>query len=178
MKANVDAAIPVLKRLNYGYWGKITEYERNALVKWIAQFTMSFEFADRETAMIPQEVRTQFSETGELTGHWIIAIGSAIPVTGNEPVHHRGMVLIHEDGSTEPIQVTAFMFGMLFAVAIYSAFPTPDEMLLTMSDMRLSTIHPISNKSVERPFWQHNEGTVLVVVDSVSDAFTAWADNQ
>mgnify|MGYP000426180220 CR=1 FL=1 len=177
MKANVDAAIPVLTRMNYGYWGLVTESERTALVRWIAQFCMSYEFADRETVMIPQAVRTQFAKNGELAGHWIIAIGVALPVTGQEPIYHRGMGLVGPDGSVEPIQVTVFMFGMLFAAAVYSAVKIPKKLVTTVSDMRLTTIYPPKKSGVIRPTWQHSEYTIPVVTNALSDAFIDWEDS-
>jgi len=178
MKANVDAAIPTLTRMNYGYWGKITDYEAATLTRWIAQFSMSFEFADRDTVMIPQSVRTEFSKTNQLTGNWVIAIGVAMPVTGKEPAFHRALGLTHTDGETEPVQVTAFMFGMLLAVSFYSHFPTPSPVFSAISDMKLSVIFPLPSNGVVRPTWRHSEETVPIVVDAITAALSKWAETR
>lgn len=177
MKANVDAAIPILTRMNYGYWGKISSIETEALARWIAQFAMSFEFADRETVMIPQSVRSHFAETTRLAGHWIIAIGNAAPTDGSDPIYHRALGIMENGEITGPVQITAFMFGMLFCLAIYSSFPTPPELQRSIFDMKLCTIYPLSDKPIEKPYWRHSEVTVPIVVDAMSDAFSRWLEN-
>lgn len=177
MKANVDAAIPILTRMNYGYWGKISNLETQALVRWIAQFAMSFEFADRETVMIPQAVRSHFAETTQLAGHWIIAIGNAEPTDGSDPIYHRALGIMEGDKITGPAQITAFMFGKLFCLAIYSSFQTPPDVLRAVSDMKLCSIYPFSDKNIEKPYWRHSEITVPIVVDAISDATVKWAES-
>jgi hypothetical protein len=175
MKSNLDSAIPILKRLHDGYWGHVTEPEAAILVRWIAQFTMSYEFADRETVMIPQAIRTEFAMRNSLSGHWVAAIGIATPATGSEPVHHRAISLRHPDGREEPMQVTVLMFGRLIAMSVYSAFPTPNTVFTAISEMSLAIIHP-PGSVVLRPSWGHNEETVPLVVQAVSNAFSKWID--
>jgi hypothetical protein len=169
MKANLDAAMPILKRLHDGYWGNVTDAEAVKLSRWFIQFTMSYEFADRETVAVPQEVRTQFAIEGSISGYWVIAIGVATPVTGREPVYHRSLALRFPDGREEPFQVTALMFGRLIALSVYSTFPTPIAVLSAVSDMSLAVIHP-SQTEICRPSWGHNEETVPVIVQAITDA--------
>jgi hypothetical protein len=175
MKSNVDAAIPILKRLHDGYWGKINEDETAKLARWIAQLSMSHEFADRETVMIPQEVRTKFAMQNELLGNWVVAIGIATPTDGSEPLYHRALSLVRPDGREENMQITVVMFGRLLAMSVYSEFPTPSTIFTAVSEMSLAVIHPLEH-DVVGPSWGHNEETVSIVVQAVTDAFKKWTD--
>ena len=167
-----DAAQAALIRMNYGYWGDVSEDEIASLSRWIALFTMSHEFADRETVCIPSHVRKAFSQGAELDSDWLIAIGYAVPKIGNDPVFHRAFRFTNEDGQQAMIQVTIFMFGMLFCLCYHSVAGTPERIYQVVHNSRLAIIHP-QGERICKPNWVHDESSIDIIMEGMSDAIRA-----
>ena len=170
MSNTVKAAEPILTRMGYGYWGTVTAEEATALARWIAQFTMSQEFSDRETVCIPQHVRSDFAKGVELNSDWLIAIGYAFSGARTEPVHHRAFRLTSEDSmAAAMIQCSVFLFGKLICLCYHSVAGTPERLHRMAQDMKLSIIHPAPAK-IEKPYWMHDDRSVALIIEAMTDA--------
>lgn len=178
MKANVDAAIPALTQMGYGYWGAIDCDQGEILAKWITQFSMSYEFADEKTVAVPAEERFTFSQTGKVSENWLVAIGYAEPKTNREPILHRRMAYIQaQTGQAKLLQSTSFLFGKLVCLAFYSEIGVPLAATRSMADAHLAVIHPWPAKGIRKPFWAHDENAVEFITDILTDALMASAGN-
>lgn len=175
MKNNVDAAIPILTRLNYGK-GIIQSEEFDVLAHWIAQFTMSYEFADRKSAMIPQYVRSDFARSSILRGYWVIALAFVSKISGKEPVFHKAMARLNKNAPADYMQATTFMFGKLIAFSFFSQIPTPPPIFLTLASMGLITIYPHPPLGVCQPNFLHDDESVFEVMDAVSESVRYWIE--
>lgn len=175
MSMIVEAARPVLTRMNYGYWGRVTTGEAAALSRWIAMFTMSFEFADRETVCVPQHVREEFARGDDLGPDWLIAIGFATPRTGLEPAAHRAFRLSIESGHEAMIQCTVFLCGRLICMSNHSVAGCPERLHRMAEDMKLCVIHP-PGAEIIKPLWEHDESSVDMIIQSMSDAIS-WRND-
>lgn len=166
MSDNIDTIIPLLKRMNYGYWGDISESDLRNLARWIAQFTMSYEFADRETVCVSQPERSAFACGEELSDNWAIAIGNALPLVGNDPVYHRALgVDDNKNGREKRSKIAIFMFGMLFCACVYSETHLSPEVFRAFSNVQLVTIHPPTGQVVRKPRWQHHESDMPLIIN-------------
>lgn len=171
MSRVVDRARPVLTRMNYGYWGAVSGEEVAALSRWIAMFTMSFEFADRETVCIPQHVREEFARGDDLGPDWLIAIGFVTPRTGLEPAIHRAFRFSIDSGHEAMIQCTVFIFGRLICLSNHSVAGCPPRLSRMAQDMKLCGIHP-APAVVAKPLWEHDESSVEMIIEAMSDAIS------
>ncbi|MBG6116212.1 hypothetical protein IWY39_000016 [Sphingobium sp. JAI105] len=171
MKGIVDESIPLLKPLTSGYWGSISLESQYILAKWIALFTMSFEYADRDTVCVSQRERDDFRRTGILSENWDIAIGYVEGAPGVEPTFHRGIQLWGQpDWNGHRLgQITAFVFGKMIAVASYSEFTHQFSFEDYATRLGLVTIWPIkSGSSIKKPFRIHCDDSVYQIIEEFS----------
>jgi hypothetical protein len=174
MKRIVDAAIPVLTPLDFGYWGMISLEDQQKLASWITLFTMSFEFSDKETVCVSDDERNLFRESGIPTNHWNIAIGYGEPTAGVERTKHCAISLHpsnHWNGHRKS-QITAFFFGRLIALSYYSEIPYFDSFEPFARRHGLEPIWPPRDNDLRKPFRIHYDEAVEGLVADLSAALS------
>ncbi|MEZ5695338.1 MAG: hypothetical protein R3E18_02575 [Sphingomonadaceae bacterium] len=122
MKRILDEALPYLKKLTEGEWVAIGEAERIAVSNWLILFSMSWEFADVSTQVIPKNERERFRVEGLPTERWTIGIGRQDRYFDNVYKRTRGVgdpkvPIRPEDKRGMPL--TLMSFGHLVGVSCY-----------------------------------------------------------
>lgn len=121
MKASVDASIPILGPMTKGEWVDLDEDKQRILSAWIAQFVMTYEYADRRTICVSQEDRDFLRLNGFPSGRWDIAVGRADATMIHDHVFHRALIVDPNNVSGGiKSHVTSIMFGKLIGFATYN----------------------------------------------------------
>lgn len=155
----------------------LSENEQNIASSWITMFTMVVEFADIDTAVIPQLERLNFMKTEFPPKHWKIFIGRHDPA-GDHPAffNHFGILSVSiskSDGSTRihPIQSTGFTVGSLFVQSISidryteSNIEIPD--FSKLYDMR--QIFPYISDIKTKPFIKHDPQSREIISNKLAN---------
>ena len=168
MKDIVDRAIPIVGRMNYGYWGRIYEFEARALEHWVALFVMSYEFCDRSTVCISYDERQRFRLTSKLSDSWHIAIGYADISAWSDKTVHRAMRIIQEDGSESHACITVFLHGNLIALAFYCELNLWFDFKRVMLGIGLEVLSGRYGQ-ISKPFRVHSDYSVSGIVEYFSE---------
>lgn len=150
MKQIQDNAIQPLTRLSNGDWSELSVESQRAVSNWAAMFTMSYEFADKETVNISQAARTRFSEDQSLDDDWTISIGVSL-TAAKDCIGHRAMNAELEDGTVEPVQITAWDFGNLFIATICGPPQFNEKITAKLFNANMRVIRPFNSESLLKP---------------------------
>lgn len=174
MKAIVDAAIPILKPLDFGFWGNLSDEDQQKIASWIALYTMSFEFGDRETVCVSQTERFLFRESSVPSHHWRIAIGYGNFFRDIDWTIHRAMSIhpeISYDGHRKT-QITAFSHGHLVAMSYYSESILFEEFTKIVQRSGLEPIWPRRDTILTKPFQVKYDGDMEDLVNNLTAALS------
>jgi hypothetical protein len=150
MRSLQDQAIDVLTALSQGDWSDLSANKRRIVANWAAMFTVSYEFADKETVKIPVEERLRFSKDQSLGDDWLVAIGVA-DFPSPDSASHRAMSSVMSDGTRKPVQLTAWDFGELLLVTAYGPDVTLSKIAERVFWANLRTIHPERSAQPTKP---------------------------
>ena len=182
MKKIVDDAIPILTELSQDIWLELSDDSRRRLAAWIVLFTMSHEYADRETVCVSASDRDNFRKSGVPSSHWRIAIGRIEPVPDVDSGIHRAIELAPDVvwSGHRRSQVTAFVFGKLLAVSYYSECPFSFSFEAHAREMKLRTLWPHNDKFVVGPPELHADKNLETIVHNLTvaleDASTTFGE--
>lgn len=176
MKNIVDSAIPIMTRLSFGYWGRLSDDDRRTVANWATLFTMSFEYVDSRTVCVSQAERERFRSAGYPSNHWKVAIGFGEPNIDADRVTHRALALSDEFKMPHPnSQITAWFFGKLFIVTVYSELRIPFDWPTLCKRLSLAPIWPLDGKAVHKPFGTHGDGAIDDILTSIHRGFDTAA---
>lgn len=172
MKRIVDNSIPILKKIGEGHWELNSKEEQLALATWITLFSMSYEFADKETVCVSEYERRAFAKSSVPSGHWRLAIGYVESTPGREVTLHRAMRIhpdIEWDGHRKS-QITCFVFGLMIAFAYYAEFSTIYEFEWFARANGLAPLWPLPN-DLRKPLRVHSDESVNELIQVFSMTF-------
>lgn len=176
MKHIVDNAIPIMTRLSFGYWGRLSDDDRCTIANWATLFTMSYEFVDFRTVCVSQAERELFRSAGRPSKQWKIAIGFGEPNIDADRVTHRALALSAEYKMADPnSQITVWFFGKLIIVTMYSKFLIPLDWSTLSKRLALAPLWPLDGMAVQKPFGIHGDGAIDEILTAVHTGFDAAA---
>jgi len=180
LKKIVDDAIPVIRPMIHGYWGNPDIDNLKKLSNWMIMFTISNEYLDPSTVVIPQEERYRFRKENSSNENWMIAIGNCIPMDGSEPSVHRSMYYENDKGENEYFQITVAAFGNIIFTTLYASITSYNDLELknyfkdTVKNMGFSLISPFEDDRLIRPHRSHFEHDVHSIMDEFSMRLQAY----
>lgn len=169
MKRIVDESIPILTPLGRGEWFNLTSQQRITLASWIVMFSMSHEFADKETAVVSFGERQAFSHNGQPSENWCVAIGRFEPHIFRDLVFHRALLVRTGLGEHAKGQVTAFEFGNLLMVSFYSETRPASNLTNWFRSLGLHPLWPLAHSDIRKPFIAFTYGAQDLVVESLTE---------
>lgn len=111
----IDAAKPLLVRLETGDWWNFSEDDCKTLAAWATMFTMTYEFADKQTVIITKAERHDFRLKRIPPSNFIVLVGRCDDTPPEVRYRHRNFnIQIDEKQMKIEGQVTSFNFGKLF----------------------------------------------------------------
>ncbi|MEM9938180.1 MAG: hypothetical protein AAF768_04995 [Pseudomonadota bacterium] len=158
MRDILEAAKPLLCRLEAGEFWQFNENDKATLAKWVTMFVMSYEFLDKKTVQISQEERSKFASDRKLLPYWSIFCAEYMDDEYNTSAHHKALKLFHAaddtgQGSTA-IQVTTLNFGRCLFHCVSSTQHIEDDVNKYAKRLNLVPLHPTHNEC-ELPSLSH-----------------------
>lgn len=172
MKENVDAAIPLLKRLHDGIWWNLLDEERTVLAVWAIQLTCTWEWADRDTIAVPQKERNHLRMYHTPSPYWAVFAGRFSSLTNNDYVFHRRLDLSPTSALNcyPRSQITTITFGDLIMQTYYGEAGFPFNPDAYPRSLGLHPLWPLSNAPIGTPVTIHGDHTFMDVATRLSEA--------
>jgi len=146
----LEAARPLLYRLEIGEFWQFNENDKATLAKWVTMFVMSYEFLDKKTVQISQEERSKFASDRQLLPYWSIFCAEYVDDGYNTSAHHKALKLFHAADDTgqgyTAIQVTTLNFGRCLFHCVSSTQHIKDDVNKYAKRLNLVPLHPPHNE--------------------------------